>query len=267
MASDERTAPGTTTPTQDETAPTANGAATRPKSGAPKSTKPAGPKAAQAGATSNLVHRRRAERRPEMIAKRREERFKQFEQRKKQWFYTKIAAGVGVGLIAIALGFAAWGAIQDRIDENKLDDVVTYGYSNSEQHVEEPVSYTESPPVGGPHNPIFQSCGFYEDPIANENGVHTLEHGAVWITFQPDLPAEQVAELKAIADSQSFILVSPYPGLPTPVVVSSWNHQLQLQSADEERLEMFIRQYKQNPDTTPEMVSSCAGGNMTTNPA
>jgi hypothetical protein len=70
--------------------------------------------------------------------------------------------------------------------------------------------------------------------------------------------------LKEIADSQGFILVSPYPGLPTPVVVSSWNRQLQLQSVDDERLQIFINEYRQNPDTTPEFGAACAGGTSAT---
>ncbi len=56
------------------------------------------------------------------------------------------------------------------------------------QHLEEPVTYTENPPVGGVHNPVWQNCGYYAAPIPNETAVHSLEHGAIWITYQPDLP-------------------------------------------------------------------------------
>ena len=51
-------------------------------------------------------------------------------------------------------------------------------YSNlSRNHTREPVDYPQSPPVGGPHNPIWQNCGFYSKPVKNENGVHSMEHG------------------------------------------------------------------------------------------
>jgi hypothetical protein len=261
MGSDERTGSGVTTTTTSptETTPTTNGAATRPKTAA-KSPRAAAHRTAAAATPTSPVHRRRAERRPEMIAKRREERFRQYEQRKKQWFYTKIAAGVAGALIAVALGWGIWGWAQDRIDASKLDDVVAYEYSDSEQHVDVPPTYTETPPVGGPHNITLQNCGYYEQPVNNWNAVHSLEHGAVWITYQPDLPADQVAVLKELAETQDYILVSPYPGLPAPVVASSWNHQLQLQSATDELLEIFINEYKQNPDTTPEFGAACSGG-------
>ncbi len=125
-------------------------------------------------------------------------------------------------------------------------------------HVGEPVTYARVPPVGGNHAPVWQNCGFYATPIANENGVHSLEHGAVWITYQPELPQEQIDTVREKAD-QSHILVSPYPGLPAPVVASSWNHQIQLESANDERLDQFIRRFKEGPDT-PEPGALCSGG-------
>ncbi len=79
-------------------------------------------------------------------------------------------------------------------------------------HVETPVLYGQIPPVGGNHAPIWQNCGFYSAPVANENAVHSLEHGAVWITYRPDLSADQVDLLRQLAARQTFVLVSPHPG-------------------------------------------------------
>ena len=50
-------------------------------------------------------------------------------------------------------------------------------------HVDTPVNYPQTPPVGGPHNPQWQTCAFYDKPIMVERGVHSMEHGAVWITY------------------------------------------------------------------------------------
>ena len=77
---------------------------------------------------------------------------------------------------------------------------------------------------------MWQNCGFYESPVRNENAVHSMEHGAVWITYQPDLPADQVELPRNLAHDDSYVLVSPYPDLSTPVVVSAWGKQLQLDS-------------------------------------
>jgi hypothetical protein len=126
-------------------------------------------------------------------------------------------------------------------------------------HSEEPVDYEQIPPAGGVHHPVWQNSGFYSEPIRNENAVHTLEHGAVWITYRPDLSQEQIDTIRELAQSQDCILASPYPDLPAPVVASAWGYQLQLEGADDPDLERFIEAYRQGPQT-PEPGAACTGG-------
>jgi hypothetical protein len=125
------------------------------------------------------------------------------------------------------------------------------------------IAYAENPPIGGTHNAVWQNCGIYATPIHNEHAVHSMEHGAVWITYRPDLPADQVERLRAVADDD-FMLLSPYPGLPANIVLSSWNRQLTLAEAADPRLPWFISQFKNNPGTTPEFGAPCAGGTSLT---
>ena len=80
------------------------------------------------------------------------------------------------------------------------------------------MDYPQSPPAGGEHSPVWQNAGFYEEPVSNETAVHTLEHGAVWITYRPDLPREQKDAIRELEDAQSCVLASPYEGLDAPVV-------------------------------------------------
>jgi predicted small secreted protein len=132
-------------------------------------------------------------------------------------------------------------------------------YSNlSRDHTKEPVDYPQSPPVGGPHNPIWQNCGFYSKPVRDENAVHSMEHGAVWITYRPDLPKDRVEKIKSLTQ-KSYVLASPYPGLPAPLVASAWGKQLRLNSTNDPRLEQFVRAYRQGPQT-PEPGAPCRGG-------
>jgi hypothetical protein len=133
-------------------------------------------------------------------------------------------------------------------------------YSNlSRNHTEAPVDYPQNPPVGGDHNPVWQNCGFYSKPVRNENAVHSLEHGAVWITYRPDLPHDQVEKVKKLVEGQTYLLASPYPNLPSPVVASAWGKQLKLDSANDPRLENFVSAYRQGPQT-PEPGAACTGG-------
>lgn len=130
-------------------------------------------------------------------------------------------------------------------------------------HVDGAVNYPQTPPAGGPHNPVWQNCGVYTEPLANEHAVHSLEHGAIWITYQPDLPADQVRALQDITRQSGHRLLSPYPGIDSPIILTAWGFQLRLKSADDPRLMQFILKYEEGP-TTPERGAACSGGESRT---
>ncbi len=139
------------------------------------------------------------------------------------------------------------------------EGVKSFEVGQNAEHIEGNLDYAQSPPVGGNHNPVWQNCGFYEEPIRDENGVHSMEHGAVWITYSPNLPQGQVDKLRDLAGSQIYALVSPYPGLGSPIVASAWGKQLSLQGAGDPDLERFMRAYSQGPQA-PELGAACTGG-------
>jgi hypothetical protein len=172
-------------------------------------------------------------------------------------------AYVIIGLIATAFvaGFAALVILDARQQGGGAPpgEVQTFDVGPANQHTQADVDYEQNPPVGGEHNPVWQNCGYYSEPISDENAVHSLEHGAVWITYSPDLPQDEVELLRDTAEGQTFVLVSPREGLPSPVVASAWGKQLALESADDPDLEQFIGAYRQGPDT-PEPGAACTGG-------
>jgi hypothetical protein len=175
-----------------------------------------------------------------------------FERRKRRSSLMRRGAGIVVVLIVAAVLYDNYAKRQ------LLRDVRTATYSAG-LHSSGPISYIESPPIGGAHNVVWQNCGIYNAPIHNEHAVHSMEHGAVWITYRPDLAPEQVERLRALA-SDDYLLLSPYPGLAYPVVASSWNRQLTFDRADHPGLPAFIGRYKNNPETTPEFGALCASG-------
>ena len=87
-------------------------------------------------------------------------------------------------------------------------------------HVPGPVTYAVTPPVGGPHNAIWMNAGVYTKPVPSERAVHNLEHGAVWITYRPNLPADQVAQLVDFFKKQSMIDEPSDQGAPTATSTS-----------------------------------------------
>lgn len=108
------------------------------------------------------------------------------------------------------------------------------------------LQYPMSPPVGGDHSPFWQNCNgdVYPAPIANEHAVHSLEHGAVWVTYRPDLPADEVEALAARVRNRGYLFMSPYPGLDAPVSLQAWGYQLKVASAGDPQVDQFIQTFR-----------------------
>ena len=172
---------------------------------------------------------------------------------------------VGAVIVAFVAGFIALVVIDSRqqAGSSPPGEVETYNVGPAGDHTDADVDYEQTPPTGGEHNPIWQNEGFYDAPIRDENAVHTLEHGAVWITYSPDLPQDQKDQIRQLVEGQTCMVASPHPALPTPVVASAWGKQLTLQSADSPGLEQFVRAYRLGPQT-PEVGASCTGGTAET---
>ena len=172
---------------------------------------------------------------------------------------------VGAIIVAFVAGFIALVVIDSRqqAGSSPPGEVETYNVGPAGEHTDADVDYEQTPPTGGEHNPIWQNEGFYDAPIRDENAVHTLEHGAVWITYSPDLPQHQKDQIRQLVEGQTCMVASPHPDLPTPVVASAWGKQLTLESADSPGLEQFVRAYRLGPQT-PEVGASCTGGTADT---
>jgi Protein of unknown function (DUF3105) len=179
-----------------------------------------------------------------------------------------IAAAVVVVLFAAGvLTYAVVSVNKANADKvtsvDQIADLKSYDYASGQEHVTTPVTYTESPPVGGPHDPEWADCTgtVYSVDIRHENAVHALEHGAVWITYNPDtVKSGDVARLKKIVDGHSGLLMSPYAGLKTPISLQSWNHQLFVQSATDKRVQQFADFLTFNETVKghyPEIGASC----------
>jgi hypothetical protein len=185
-----------------------------------------------------------------------------------------IIISVVVGVIALGIvGYGGYQVYQKGLDWQKKADGINgikdYRKTDptsiaSRNHVDGPVVYKQSPPVGGNHNPNWQRCAgdVYPAAIANENAVHSLEHGAVWVTYNPSLPAAQVAELAAKVKGNDYMLMSPFPGLSTPISLQAWGYQLPLTSATDPRIDQFIQDLRVNASMEPGI--DCSSGTYIT---
>ena len=131
------------------------------------------------------------------------------------------------------------------------------------EHQPGPIEYERVPPLGGPHNPRWLACDVYDEPVPAEFAVHSIEHGAIWITYAPDLPAEQVALLAELADlDPEYVLVSPQSGLDSRIVAVSWGLGLEASSADDPRLLQLVEAYA-GGGQGGEAGAPCRGGGLT----
>jgi len=143
----------------------------------------------------------------------------------------------------------------------KIPGIVVQNYKGG-QHVSptQTVAYTHSPPFGGTHDGFWAACNgvVYPTAVRNENMVHTLEHGSVWIAYNPDqIAGDAVATLAAKVKDQPYTLMSPYPGLDRPVSLQSWGHQLKVSDVNDPRIDQFIQSLRTNQYAYPEVGASC----------
>ena len=161
-------------------------------------------------------------------------------------------------VLVLGAGAGVAGVIAAQPDPPSLDAVRSFEYAAG-AHTSEPVQYAENPPAGGEHDPVWLNCGVYDEPVRSENAVHSMEHGAVWITYRPDLPAEQVEQLREAVDGREYTVLSPYPDLPSPVVLSAWGKQLSVEDAGDRRVGAFLSEFVNGPQT-PEPGALCSNG-------
>lgn len=199
----------------------------------------------------------------------------------------KVSAGrswgpiiVGAAVAVLAIGMIAWAAIAVVGNEKEkatpwdkraaaIKGVVDYRtqyptLNQAANHKPGVLTYPVSPPVGGDHNAVWQNCmgDVYTAPIPKENAVHSLEHGAVWVTYKPGLAAADIATLQKKVEGHTYMLMSPYQDLDKNISLQAWGFQLKVDSASDARIDEFIKAARLNASKEP--GAACSSGSTTT---
>jgi hypothetical protein len=123
--------------------------------------------------------------------------------------------------------------------------IQTLSSAGENEHQEGDLDYETDPPVSGAHSIRPAACGTHAEPIPDENQVHTLEHGAVGIQYDPALAAREIAILEDIASSyDSHVFSAPRPDMGTDIVVTSWAHMMRLDSLDASAIRTYIDEFR-----------------------
>lgn len=171
-------------------------------------------------------------------------------------------------------GIFVGASAEEALDAGNGQQLIRYNYPQYKAllHVkaDQRVNYDRYPPVGGPHDEQWAECQgiVYTKPVRDENMVHTLEHGAIWIAYNADkVKGADLETLKTLVQGQNYITLTPYPGLKANVSLQAWAHQLQVESASDPRIEQFITALRQNIYVYPETGARCdSPGFDTVNP-
>jgi hypothetical protein len=197
------------------------------------------------------VKEQRTERRAAKVAV-----LKKQQQREKRNRTLAIVGG-SVAVAAIAAVIVT-SVVQSAQPETPIAGLQLYP-NESSTHVTSPVSYDVTPPVGGNHYGQWLNCGIYTEPVPTENAVHVLEHGAVWVTYDPALVTGAALTTLQGEVPKTYSVLSPWVDLGAPVVISAWGAQVKLTGVDDPRLDQFVTKYWQSP-AAPEPGAACVGG-------
>lgn len=103
------------------------------------------------------------------------------------------------------------------------------------------------PPTSGPHaNPV--SWGVYDMEIRDDQAIHNMEHGGVYVSYQPSLPNDQIKRLANLlsapfSDSKfrpKKIVLAPRDANKSPIELSSWRRSEALANYDQKKIEDYI---------------------------
>lgn len=145
----------------------------------------------------------------------------------------------------------ATGDLPESGDPDLLEDVEQYP-SQGNDHVSEgtDVEYDTTPPTSGPHYSTTVGAGFYEETPQLERIVHSLEHGAVVIYYDPAaLDSDARQHLQALANEHTgtwaSVIVAPHPeeNPESAYVLTAWEHMLKLDEYDREVVRAFLAEY------------------------
>lgn len=148
------------------------------------------------------------------------------------------------------------GSEQDPNLRGTRTDLVSGAPAVTGEHVVTAVDYTgySNPPSYGPHHGFLQDdqgnsitprpTGIYESEQPDEDLVHNLEHGHVWISYNPallsDADTAALTEFVSAGGEDTGVILTPRSRNTAAIVITSWMHQLALDNFVAETIRDFV---------------------------
>jgi len=142
-------------------------------------------------------------------------------------------------------------AFEQKVDEVSLEGKVEEFKIEGVNHIssKETVLYKTNPPTSGPHWSTPADWRFYDKKLPDEQLVHNLEHGGIWITYK-DLDKGSINKLKSIAkNNNNSVVITKRDENEDSVVVASWGRMMKLVEVDKALIQKYIDTYiNQSPE-------------------
>ncbi len=158
--------------------------------------------------------------------------------------------------IFLVLGFGLYLYLKPAAPKPKLGQ--TYAIA-SRTHIPEGSNthppYNSNPPSSGDHWPTPATCKVYTEEIPDEAALHSLEHGAVWISYKDKNDKDTIKRLTGLAaGGGGKILLIPRSKDDSKIAVGSWGRVMKLEKYDEQKIKDYIRYYR---NASPEPTAGC----------
>lgn len=204
------------------------------------------------------VKQQREQRKQEKLAEYQRELDKRKRTKLVWWGLGGVAAAAIVALVVVSVvtAPAPRPVFSAGSDGAEIDGVETFTHVTT--HTDDDVTYEQTPPAGGAHSNAWLNCGIYLEPQKDENAVHSMEHGAVWVTYDPSKVSGDAYEELQRQMPSSYVILSPFEGMDSPITLSAWNTQLKVDAVDDERIGDFFEEYWRSQNV-PEPNALCSG--------
>ncbi len=166
----------------------------------------------------------------------------------------KVYIGIGLATVVIIVGGIFLVSNSGPSTKPLMGQVVAVSGGHVPQGT--PLQYSTNPPAGGQHYDTTAHAGIYDTSNlpADGNLVHSLEHGAVILWYNPKrLSTDQMNKLKTIFNQTSGKgIMAPRSSMDVPVGLSSWGQVLKLKNIDEKQVKGFFEtNNNRGPESAP----------------
>lgn len=161
-------------------------------------------------------------------------------------------------VILLVAGFGFWAFILPSFQVSNTPEVKgEFFQAQNREHIAIGAThpdYNSNPPTGGWHYNNPAQTGIYDKELPDEQLVHNLEHGHIWISYRPDLDAETVKKLADIAKSfSSKIIMTPRTKNSTSIAIVAWEYLFKLDNFDKGQIQGFIKAHRgKGPENIPD---------------